>query len=92
MEKQCAAQSEWARLATPAELFSHAEQLLLKRFCEEVHLDYGELDVLRDVQSDAIYVVDVNPTPYPLTTGIDPSEWRRVIRAMADRFMEAFLS
>jgi len=92
IEKRFAAQSEWARLATPAELFSHAEQQLLMRFCEEVHLDYGELDVLRDVQSDSIYVVDVNPTPYPLTTGIDPSEWMRAIRAMARRFKEVFLS
>jgi hypothetical protein len=91
-EKRFAAQSEWARLATPAELFSHAEQRLLMRFSEEVHLDYGELDVLRDVQSDAIYVVDVNPTPYPLTTGIEPSEWKRAIRAMAVQFKEVFLS
>lgn len=92
IEKRFAAQSEWARLATPAELFSQAEQRLLTRFCEEVHLDYGELDVLRDVQSDSIYVVDVNPTPYPLTTGIDPSEWMRAIRAMAGQFKEVFLS
>ena len=47
---------------------------------------------MRDVQSDSIYVVDVNPTPYPLTTGIDPSEWMRAIRAMACRFKEVFLS
>jgi hypothetical protein len=92
IEKRFAAQSEWARLATPAELFSSAEQQLLMRFCEEVRLDYGELDVLRDVQSDSIYVVDVNPTPYPLTTGIDPGEWTRAIRVMAERFKEEFLS
>lgn len=92
IEKRFAAQSERARLATPDELFSQAEQRLLTRFCEELHLDYGELDVLRDVQCDAIYVVDVNPTPYPLTTGIEPSEWRRATRVMAERFKEAFLS
>ena len=44
------------------------------------------------MQSDSIYVVDVNPTPYPLTTGIDPSEWMRAIRVMAERFKEVFLS
>jgi hypothetical protein len=91
IEKRFAAQSEWARPATPAELFSQAEQRLLTRFCEVVHLEYGELDVLRDVQSDSIYVVDVNPTPYPLTTGIDPSEWTRATRAMAGQFKEVFL-
>jgi hypothetical protein len=92
IEKRFAAQSEWARLATSAELFSQAEQRLLTRFCDEVHLEYGELDVLRDVQSDSIYVVDVNPTPYPLTTGIEPGEWTRAIRVMAGRFKEVFLS
>ena len=82
MEQRFASQCEWARLATPAELFSHDEQERLARFCEEVHLEYDELDVLRDVQSDAIYVVDVNPTPYPLTTGIAPNEWTRAVQTM----------
>lgn len=92
IEKRFAAQSESARLATLGELFSEAEQQLLTRFCGELRLEYGELDVLRDVQSDSIYVVDVNPTPYPLTTGIDPSEWTRAVGAMAGRFKEVFLS
>ena len=92
MEQRFASQCEWARLATMAEIFSHDEQERLARFCEEVHLEYGELDVLRDVQSDAMYVVDVNPTPYPLTTGIEPAEWARAVQTMAKRFKEVFLS
>ena len=92
MEKRFASQSEWARLATPSELFSADEQRLITQFCETVQLEYGELDVLRDAQSDSIYVVDVNPTPYPLTRGIDPREWSRAIEQMAARFQEVFLS
>lgn len=92
MVNRFASQSEWARLATPDELFSADEQRLITRFCEEVRLEYGELDVLRDVQSDSIYVVDVNPTPYPLTEGIEPREWMRAVQQMATGFREAFLS
>lgn len=92
MEKRFASQSEWARLATPDELFSADERRLITRFCETVHMEYGEIDVLRDVQSDSIYIVDVNPTPYPLTTGIDPREWARAVQQMATRFQEVFLS
>ncbi len=92
MEKRFASQSAWARLATPDELFSVEEQALITRFCEEVRLEYGELDVLRDVQCDSIYVVDVNPTPYPLTNGIEHREWSRAVRQMAVRFQEVFLS
>ena len=92
MEKRFASQSEWARLATPNELFSADEQRRITLFCEEVHLEYGEVDVLRDVLSDSIYVVDVNPTPYPLTSGIASRDWTRAIQQMAVRFKEVFLS
>lgn len=92
IEKRFAAQSEWARLATPGELFSVEEQALITQFCKEVCLEYGELDVLRDVQCDSIYIVDVNPTPYPLHHGIDPREWSRAVNQMAVRFQEVFLS
>ena len=92
IENRFAAQSEWARLATPDELFNAEEQALVTRFCEEVRLEYGELDVLRDVQCDSIYIVDVNPTPYPLTHGIDPRDWSRAVQQMTVRFQEVFLS
>ena len=92
IEKRFASQSEWARLATPDELFSADEQQFITRFCEEVHLEYGELDVLRDVQSDSIYIVDVNPTPHPLTKGIERREWTRAVQQTAVRFREVFLS
>jgi hypothetical protein len=92
IEQRFAAQSEWARLATPDELFNSDELRLITRFCKELCLEYGELDVLRDIQCDSIYVVDVNPTPYPLTHGIDPRDWSRAVQQMAARFQEVFLS
>lgn len=45
------------------ELLSAAEQHLTLRFGEQIGLDYGELDVLRDRDSGLIYVVDANRTP-----------------------------
>ena len=92
MDDRFASQSAWARLATPNELFNSDELRLITQFCETVRLEYGEVDVLRDVQSDSIYIVDVNPTPYPLTKGINPDEWARAVRQMATKFQEVFLS
>ena len=92
LEQRFASQSVWARLATPDELFNRNECRLITQFCQEIRLEYGELDVLRDVQSDSIYIVDVNPTPYPLTKGIDPPEWTRAVQQMASKFQEVLLS
>lgn len=45
------------------EVYSAAEIELLLRFARAIGMDYGELDVLRDAQTDLIYVVDANRTP-----------------------------
>lgn len=46
----------------PTVAFSEYELTLLSRFCARMALDFGDLDVLRDVSDGRIYVVDVNPT------------------------------
>jgi len=43
--------------------FSSEEIFLIKEFCREINLDYGELDVLRDNKDGMIYVIDVNDKP-----------------------------
>ena len=45
-----------------AEVFSTVEVDLIRRFAEEMQLDWGAFDVLRDRASSRIYVVDVNKT------------------------------
>jgi hypothetical protein len=45
-----------------SEVFSASEIDLLRRFAEEMELDWGAFDVLRDRLSGLIYVVDVNKT------------------------------
>lgn len=45
------------------EVFSPEEIDQLNRYCAALHLEYGELDVLRHRGDGKIYVVDVNNTP-----------------------------
>lgn len=56
------------------QIFSESERELILRFTESMHLDIGELDVLRDRADGRIYIVDVAKTPhspsnYYLTVG-----------------------
>lgn len=57
------------------EVFSVDEVKLLLRFCAEIKLDYGEIDVLRDSDDGHIYIVDVK-TPFgPSNRRLDDSPW-----------------
>ena len=47
----------------PLSYFSTDEYDKLIRFCKTIHLDYGELDLIRDRHTNQIYIVDVNDTP-----------------------------
>ena len=46
----------------PEEVFTSAELSQIERFCSEMRLDWGGLDVLREYASGRLYVVDVNKT------------------------------
>tara|TARA_B100001287_G_scaffold235108_1_gene207121 strand:+ start:582 stop:1433 length:852 start_codon:yes stop_codon:yes gene_type:complete len=46
------------------EIFSDNEINLLNRYCDELNLEYGELDVLRNNEDGRIYAIDVNNTPH----------------------------
>jgi hypothetical protein len=55
----------WAsRVVSPYEAFSKGEIELLAEFCKDLQIDFCELDVLRDLLSSRIYVVDANTTPF----------------------------
>lgn len=45
------------------DIFNAEEIQLINQFCQTMHLDYGELDVLRNKDDGKIYIVDVNNTP-----------------------------
>jgi hypothetical protein len=68
------------------------EPELIARLCRELHLEYCELDALRNAERD-LFVVDVNPTP--VLTGLtvpDPDERARVVEEQARQFMKALRS
>ncbi len=78
------------------ELFSSAELEQLRRFCSEMGLDYGAIDVLRDSDDGRIYVVDVNNTPFgPVNRRLDDPPWFDAtawdgLNRMCDAFERAF--
>lgn len=45
------------------EMLSEEEEQKIIAYCEAMHLDYGELDVLRHNDDGRIFIVDVNNTP-----------------------------
>ena len=73
-------------------VFSESEIRKIFSFCELVCLDYGELDILRDVNTGEIWIVDVNNTPAGPANGLSQSEMNFVIREQAIAFYNQFLN
>jgi hypothetical protein len=84
---------EWfggTRISIPQEpsgLFSAEEQGLLLRFAAAMNLEYGELDVLRDMPTGLIYVVDCNRTP-TRAFSLPIEVWPHVYETQAAAFRE----
>lgn len=74
------------------EVFSEEEEELILKFCREISLELGELDVLRDRNTGKIYIVDVNNTPQSPPGGSPKHVRKEGIRRMAEAFREEFLS
>ncbi|PHR57395.1 MAG: hypothetical protein COA47_11970 [Robiginitomaculum sp.] len=79
------------RLVKTAQLFSPEELLLLSRFCREMGLDFGGLDVLRDREDGRIYVVDVNKTDMGPPTSLGFIDQFRALRILAAAFRKFVL-
>lgn len=61
-------------LVKPNKVLSKQECEKIEELCTYMHLDYGELDVLRDNDDGKIYIVDVNDTPYGPANGLKLEE------------------
>jgi hypothetical protein len=69
------------------EVQSHFDQEECAAICslmKRLHVDYAELDVLRDRDSGQLFVVDVNPTPWGPPVGLSPAEAQHAIAAAAE--------
>ena len=84
-------QNAAAAIAATSAAFDKVELGKLRAFAEACRLDYGEMDVLRDVDSGRIYVVDVNNTPAGPPNGLPAEEAVTAVRLMTSAFEAAFL-
>ncbi|SAK95911.1 hypothetical protein AWB79_07281 [Caballeronia hypogeia] len=80
-----------ATISSTPNFLSETEVDQILRFCRDAHLDYGELDVLRDRRSGDIWIVDVNNTPSGPPNGLTKSDVILAIREMAMAFYREFL-
>lgn len=72
-------------------ILSKEEQATILKFCHEIRLDYGELDVLRDNDDGKIYIVDANNTPSaPPKHMSKEDEWQAICK-MAETFHVEFI-
>jgi hypothetical protein len=81
-----------AQIVPTSAVFSAEEIDLIRRFAQQMGLDYGELDILRDNGDGQIYIVDANKTPMGPAPGL--SRWNRIraVLTLSRTFKEAFLS
>jgi hypothetical protein len=78
---------DWVR---PQDVFSPAEIDLIRRFCSEIRLDWGGVDVLRNKQDGRIYIVDANKTDMGPPVALPPGQKLRATRLLARAFGTAF--
>ncbi|MDP3737811.1 MAG: hypothetical protein Q8R02_10500 [Hyphomonadaceae bacterium] len=70
------------------EVFSCDEIDLLRRFAQEMQLDWGAFDVLRDRASGKIYVVDVNKTDTGPAVDLSLGDREKLKRTIGGGFRE----
>jgi hypothetical protein len=72
--------------------FSAAEIAAVEKFCVNLGADYGELDVLRDVKTGLIYIVDFAKTPAGPPNGLPRAMAVKVIEEMGIAFFKNVLA
>jgi len=70
------------------DVFSKDEIDLIRRFAEEMQLDWGAFDILRDRGSGRIYVVDVNKTDTGPAVDLSFACREKLKRAISNAFFE----
>jgi hypothetical protein len=65
------------------DMLSDKEIQDINRFCEHTNLEFGELDVLRDRDSEKIFIVDVNNTPQ-FQSKLSASDRQSALHKMAE--------
>jgi len=77
-------------LDTPQNCYSEDELRVISRFAEEIGLEWGGVDVLRDNASGKIYIVDANKTDMGPPVALKLGDKLKSTRRMAKAFVAAF--
>ncbi|MGH1422439.1 MAG: hypothetical protein ACRBEQ_11535 [Hyphomonas sp.] len=77
-------------LDTVENCYSADEMDVIERFANEIGLDWGGVDVLRDRSSGKIFIVDANKTDMGPPVALNLGAKLRATRRMARAFAEAF--
>jgi len=77
-------------LDTPENCYSADEITTISRFAEEIGLEWGGVDVLRDNASGKIYIVDANKTDMGPPVALKLGDKLKSTRRMAKAFVAAF--
>lgn len=78
------------KLDTPENCYSPEEITVISRFADEIGLEWGGVDVLRDKASGRIYIVDANKTDMGPPVALKLGEKLKSTRRMAKAFVTAF--
>ena len=94
-KKYKAAESRFTNQCASAQIISvntaldHQEIQFIGTMMHSLHVDYAELDALRDAQTGKLFVIDVNPTPWGPPAELPYEEKRVAIQTMAKAFENA---
>lgn len=80
-----------AQIGSPRSAFSDRELALIQQFAKKLGLDFGELDILRDVDDGLIYIVDVNNTPCGPPNHLGKAESEKAVKMLSASFNTEFV-
>lgn len=73
------------------DVISSAEYTKILQFCREMGIDCGELDVLRDNDTQKLYIVDANNTPGGPPLELTKEELQQAIQHISLAFEQTFM-
>jgi hypothetical protein len=80
-----------ASIELTKDFFTTIEIDKINKFCNEMEVDYAEIDVLRDNSFGAIYIVDISRTPAGPPNGLTNRAKAFAVGKLAAEFSKAFL-
>jgi len=84
--------NNWVKIVNPMEVMSAHEYNKILKFCRLFGLELGELDVLRDVDTNRLYIVDANNTPASPPYTMSMKQYKDVLKMMSEVFQHTFLN